>query len=146
MVCSYSICFYIVTSLMPGPSATCYRCFSNRLMSHHCVLSLKVIAIMTDSMADDFSQSLTPPVSPFAADSLYELTPAQPPYFCCSETKEDPAGALSAESYTARGSLKRYSHDLSVKPNHKNIYSPLEVNSFHRAFFCAKRNGPNENC
>ncbi|XP_042281005.1 protein MMS22-like isoform X1 [Thunnus maccoyii] len=75
-----------------------------------------VIAIMTDSMADDFSQSLTPPVSPFAADSLYELTPAQPPYFCCSETKEDPAGALSAESYTARGSLKRLLLRLDPAP------------------------------
>lgn len=73
-------------------------------------VSLKVIVIITDSMADDFSQSLTPPVSPFASDSLCELIPAQPPYFCCSETKDDPAGALSTESYTARGSLKRYSH------------------------------------
>lgn len=60
------------------------------------------------SMADDFSQSLTPPVSPFAADGLCELIAARPPCFCCSETKEDPARALSTEGYAARGSLKRY--------------------------------------
>uniref|UniRef100_A0A8D0DE06 Protein MMS22-like n=1 Tax=Sander lucioperca TaxID=283035 RepID=A0A8D0DE06_SANLU len=67
-------------------------------------------------MADDFSQSLTPPVSPFAADSLCELTPARPPCFCCSETKEDPTGALSAEGYTARGSLKRLLLRLDPAP------------------------------
>ncbi|XP_020490283.2 protein MMS22-like isoform X1 [Labrus bergylta] len=58
-------------------------------------------------MADDFSQSLTPPLSPFAEDSICELIPSQPPCFCCSDTKEDPTGALSTEGYTARGSLKR---------------------------------------
>ncbi|XP_060907203.1 protein MMS22-like [Labrus mixtus] len=58
-------------------------------------------------MADDFSQSLTPPLSPFAEDSICELIPSQPPCFCCSDTKEDPTGALSTEGYTARGTLKR---------------------------------------
>ncbi|XP_071758557.2 protein MMS22-like [Centroberyx gerrardi] len=59
-------------------------------------------------MAEDFSQSLTPPVSPFTADSLCELTPARPPCFCCSsEAGEDPTRPLSAEGYTGRGSLKR---------------------------------------
>uniref|UniRef100_UPI0037E8E846 protein MMS22-like n=1 Tax=Semicossyphus pulcher TaxID=241346 RepID=UPI0037E8E846 len=67
-------------------------------------------------MADDFSQSLTPPVSPFAADSLCELTPAPPPCFCCSETKEDPTGALSTEGYSARGSLKRLLLRLDPAP------------------------------
>ncbi|XP_018538170.1 protein MMS22-like [Lates calcarifer] len=67
-------------------------------------------------MADDFSQSLTPPVSPFAADSLCELSPAQPPCFCCSETKDDPTGALSAEGYTTRGSLKRLLLHLDPAP------------------------------
>ncbi|KAM7420238.1 hypothetical protein PAMA_014778 [Pampus argenteus] len=71
---------------------------------------------MTDSMADDFSQSLTPPVSPFTADSLCELAPARPPYFCCSETKEEPAGALSTEGYTARSSLKRLLLRLDPAP------------------------------
>ncbi|XP_061632514.1 protein MMS22-like isoform X1 [Phyllopteryx taeniolatus] len=54
---------------------------------------------------DDFNQSLTPPVSP--PDGLCELSPARPPWFCCSEAKEDPTGALSNEGYTARGSVKR---------------------------------------
>lgn len=57
-------------------------------------------------MADDFSQSLTPPVSPFAAGSLCELAPARPPCFCCSDT----TGALSQDGYITRGSLKRYSY------------------------------------
>ncbi|KAG7475126.1 hypothetical protein JOB18_024511 [Solea senegalensis] len=67
-------------------------------------------------MADDFSQSLTPPVSPFAADNLCELTPAQPPCFCCSETKDDPTGALSTEGYAAGGSLKRLLLHLDPAP------------------------------
>ncbi|KAF3691565.1 Protein MMS22-like Methyl methanesulfonate-sensitivity protein 22-like [Channa argus] len=67
-------------------------------------------------MADDFSQSLTPPVSPFAADSLYELTSAQPPCFCCSETRDDRTGALSTEGYIARGSLKRLLLRLDPAP------------------------------
>lgn len=61
-------------------------------------------------MADDFSQSLTPPVSPFGADSSCELIAARPPCFCCSETKNDPTGSLSTEGYVTRGFLKRYSH------------------------------------
>ncbi|XP_061805373.2 protein MMS22-like [Nerophis lumbriciformis] len=56
-------------------------------------------------MADDFSQSLTPPVSP--THSLCDPTSTKPPWFYCSEPKEDPTGALSSEGYTARGSLKR---------------------------------------
>ncbi|KAG7240643.1 hypothetical protein INR49_026698 [Caranx melampygus] len=79
-------------------------------------------------MADDFSQSLTPPVSPFAADSLCELTPAQPPCFCCSETKDEPTGALFTEGYAARGSLKRYLEPSSFPdacPSHP--YEELEA-------------------
>ncbi|XP_068616403.1 protein MMS22-like [Brachionichthys hirsutus] len=67
-------------------------------------------------MADDFSQSLTPPVSPFASDALCELIAARPPRFCCSETKEDPTGVLSAEGYAARGSLKRLLLRLDPAP------------------------------
>ncbi|KAM4633337.1 protein MMS22-like [Polymixia lowei] len=68
-------------------------------------------------MADDFSQSLTPPVSPFAAGSLCELTPARPPCFCCSsETREDTAWHLSAEGYMGRGSLKRLLLRLDPAP------------------------------
>ncbi|XP_054638084.1 protein MMS22-like [Dunckerocampus dactyliophorus] len=65
-------------------------------------------------MADDFSQSLTPPVSP--TNSLCELTSAKPPWFYCSEPKEDPTGALSSEGYTARGSLKRLLLSLDPAP------------------------------
>ncbi|KAL6108785.1 mms22l [Pungitius sinensis] len=67
-------------------------------------------------MEDDFSQSLTPPVSPFASDSLCELTPARPPCFCCSVTKEEPAAALSTDGYAARGSLKRLLLRLDPAP------------------------------
>ncbi|XP_056299717.1 protein MMS22-like [Pseudoliparis swirei] len=67
-------------------------------------------------MDDDFSQSLTPPVSPFAADSLCEMTPARPACFCCSVTKEEPTGALSTEGYAARGSLKRLLLRLDPAP------------------------------
>ncbi|KAF3840177.1 hypothetical protein F7725_018894 [Dissostichus mawsoni] len=67
-------------------------------------------------MADDFSQSLTPPVSPFAADSFCDMTPARPPCFCCSETKEDPIGALSPQGYAAGGSLKRLLLRLDPAP------------------------------
>ncbi|XP_028985753.1 protein MMS22-like isoform X2 [Betta splendens] len=67
-------------------------------------------------MADDFSQSLTPPVSPFATDSLCELTPARPPCFCCSETKDEPNGALSPDGYVTRGSLKRLLLHLDPAP------------------------------
>ncbi|KAM3873679.1 protein MMS22-like [Diretmus argenteus] len=68
-------------------------------------------------MAEDFSQSLTPPVSPFAADSLCELTPARPPFFCCSsETGEAPTQPLSTDGYTGRGSLKRLLLRLDPAP------------------------------
>lgn len=76
-------------------------------------------------MADDFSQSLTPPVSPFASDSLCELTPTQPPCFCCSETKDEPTGALTTEGYAARGSLKRYSHCQFTEVTHTQNILPL---------------------
>ncbi|XP_016893079.1 protein MMS22-like isoform X2 [Cynoglossus semilaevis] len=67
-------------------------------------------------MADNFSQSLTPPVSPFASDNPCELTSAHPPYFCCSETRDDSGGQLSPEGYTARGSLKRLLLHLDPAP------------------------------
>ncbi|RVE62244.1 hypothetical protein OJAV_G00155200 [Oryzias javanicus] len=67
-------------------------------------------------MSDDFSQSLTPPVSPFTADSLCDLTPARPPHFCCSEVKDEAAAALSSEGYAARGALKRMLLRLDPAP------------------------------
>lgn len=68
-------------------------------------------------MADDFSQSLTPPVSPFTTDSLCELPPTQPPCFCCSETKEDTARTLPADGYICRGALKRLLLRLDPAPS-----------------------------
>ncbi|KAM3613898.1 uncharacterized protein V6R79_006727 [Siganus canaliculatus] len=68
-------------------------------------------------MTDDFSQSLTPPVSPFAADNLCELIENRPPCFCCTEAKDDPTGSLSTEGYTARGSLKRLLLRLDPAPS-----------------------------
>ncbi|KAM8846831.1 protein MMS22-like isoform 1-T1 [Synchiropus picturatus] len=68
-------------------------------------------------MADDFSQSLTPPVSPFAADSLCDLTTARPPCFCCTDIKDGPNGALSLEGYTTRGTLKRLLLYLDPAPS-----------------------------
>ncbi|KAM9309746.1 protein MMS22-like [Pholidichthys leucotaenia] len=68
-------------------------------------------------MADDFSQSLTPPVSPFAGDSLCELAPTRPPCFCCSEVKDDPTSPLSTEGYVSRGSLKRLLLHLDPAPS-----------------------------
>uniref|UniRef100_A0AAX7U7K7 Protein MMS22-like n=1 Tax=Astatotilapia calliptera TaxID=8154 RepID=A0AAX7U7K7_ASTCA len=67
-------------------------------------------------MSDDFSQSLTPPVSPFAGDSLCDLAPVRPPCFCCSDVKDDPAGVLSTEGYVVRGSLKRLLLRLDPAP------------------------------
>lgn len=67
-------------------------------------------------MSDDFSQSLTPPVSPFAADSLCTVTTARPPCFNCSETKEDSTRTLPADGYIARGSLKRLLLRLDPAP------------------------------
>uniref|UniRef100_A0A672HQ04 Protein MMS22-like n=1 Tax=Salarias fasciatus TaxID=181472 RepID=A0A672HQ04_SALFA len=63
-------------------------------------------------MGDDF----TPPVSPLANDDLCELSPACPPCFCCSEVKDAAAGALSADGYVTRGSLKRLLLRLDPAP------------------------------
>uniref|UniRef100_A0A674MTN6 Protein MMS22-like n=1 Tax=Takifugu rubripes TaxID=31033 RepID=A0A674MTN6_TAKRU len=67
-------------------------------------------------MDDDFSQSLTPPVSPFAGGSLCELTSPRPLCFSCSETKDDPSRGFSTEGYIARGSLKRLLLQLDPAP------------------------------
>ncbi|XP_047216996.1 protein MMS22-like [Girardinichthys multiradiatus] len=67
-------------------------------------------------MAEEFSESLTPPVSPFAADSQCDLAAAQPPCFCCFEAKDDHTEALSSEGYLGRGSLKRLLLRLDPAP------------------------------
>lgn len=91
-------------------------------------------------MADDFSQSLTPPVSPFGADSSCELIAARPPCFCCSETKNDPTGSLSTEGYVTRGFLKRYSHQqfhvlTKVQPATRRFtFFPSQVKGRNRSW------------
>lgn len=60
-------------------------------------------------MEDDFSQSLTPPVSPFMDEELDESSMAWPPCFsCASEKGREEAQALSLDGYISRGVLKRY--------------------------------------
>ncbi|XP_015236300.1 PREDICTED: protein MMS22-like [Cyprinodon variegatus] len=67
-------------------------------------------------MAEDFSESLTPPVSPFAADGQCGLAAARPPCFCCFEAKDDHTGALSPEGHLGRGSLRRLLLRLDPAP------------------------------
>ncbi|KAK7886485.1 hypothetical protein WMY93_026106 [Mugilogobius chulae] len=67
-------------------------------------------------MADDFSQSLTPPVSPSAAVIVCDLPPSEPPCFCCSDTKDDIARTLTADGYISRGVLKRLLLRLDPAP------------------------------
>ncbi|KAJ8288321.1 hypothetical protein COCON_G00009800 [Conger conger] len=68
-------------------------------------------------MEDDFSQSLTPPVSPFEADSQCDFSPARPPWFSCAfEQGRDESRTVSSEGYIARGSLKRLLLRLDPAP------------------------------
>ncbi|XP_010863868.1 protein MMS22-like [Esox lucius] len=68
-------------------------------------------------MEEDFSQSLTPPVSPFTGDSQCELTPSQPPCFnCTSESGREDTRPLSSDGYIGRGSLKRLLLRLDPAP------------------------------
>lgn len=69
-------------------------------------------ARLVTEMEDDFSQSLTPPVSPFAGDSHCASIPDQPPCFSCAsalDVNRDETKTLSSEGYVSRGALKRYS-------------------------------------
>ncbi|KAL2084835.1 hypothetical protein ACEWY4_020353 [Coilia grayii] len=68
-------------------------------------------------MEDDVSQSLTPPVSPFAGDSHSASTPDQPPCFSCAlEPGRGETNALSSEGYVGRGALKRVLLKLDPAP------------------------------
>lgn len=68
-------------------------------------------------MEEDISQSLTPPVSPFAGESQCELTPALPPCFSCAfDPGRDDTRSLSSDSYIGRGSLKRLLLRLAPAP------------------------------
>ncbi|KAK0146986.1 Protein MMS22-like [Merluccius polli] len=69
----------------------------------------------------DFSQSLTPPVSPSGSDGLGELTRSRPPCFCCSPGPgpglgPGPGQALSPDGYMGRGTIKRLLLRLDPAP------------------------------
>ncbi|XP_017351933.2 protein MMS22-like isoform X2 [Ictalurus punctatus] len=70
-------------------------------------------------MDDEFSQSLTPPVSPFM-DSVEELgdsSLSRPPCFSCAfEKGREETRALSSDSYISRGVLKRSILKLDPAP------------------------------
>lgn len=60
-------------------------------------------------MEGEFSQSLTPPVSPSALDHYGESAPSRPPCFTCAyEPGREESGRLSSNGYISRGALKRY--------------------------------------
>ncbi|XP_026998662.2 protein MMS22-like [Tachysurus fulvidraco] len=68
-------------------------------------------------MEDDFSQSLTPPVSPFMAEELGDSSLAQPPCFSCAfEKGREEAQTLSSDGYVSRGVLKRLLLKLDPAP------------------------------
>ncbi|XP_036395737.1 protein MMS22-like [Megalops cyprinoides] len=68
-------------------------------------------------MEDDFSQSLTPPVSPFEAECQYDPSPARPPCFSCVfEPGRDESKTFSSDGYIVRGALKRLMLRLDPAP------------------------------
>ncbi|XP_076135532.1 protein MMS22-like [Alosa pseudoharengus] len=74
---------------------------------------------LVTEMEDDFSESLTPPVSPFAGESLYASVHDQPPCFSCASTLDlsrDETKTLSSEGYVSRGALKRLLLKLDPAP------------------------------
>ncbi|KAL0984652.1 hypothetical protein UPYG_G00144740 [Umbra pygmaea] len=68
-------------------------------------------------MEEDFSQSLTPPISQFSGENHCELIPFQPPCFsCASDTVRSDTRPLSSDGYIGRGSLKRMLLRLDPAP------------------------------
>ncbi|XP_030225973.1 protein MMS22-like [Gadus morhua] len=67
-------------------------------------------------MTEDFSQSLTPPVSPSASDGLCELSRSRPPCFCCASARDGPGQSLSLEGYMMNGIMKRLLLRLDPAP------------------------------
>ncbi|KAF7692774.1 protein MMS22-like [Silurus meridionalis] len=68
-------------------------------------------------MEDDFSQSLTPPVSPFMDGELSDSSLARPPCFSCAfEKGREEAQTLSSDGYVSRGILKRLLLKLDPAP------------------------------
>uniref|UniRef100_A0A8C1L902 Protein MMS22-like n=1 Tax=Cyprinus carpio TaxID=7962 RepID=A0A8C1L902_CYPCA len=68
-------------------------------------------------MEGEFSQSLTPPVSPSALDHYGESAPSQPACFTCAhEPGREETGRLSSNGYISRGALKRLLLKLDPAP------------------------------
>uniref|UniRef100_A0A673KNM9 Protein MMS22-like n=1 Tax=Sinocyclocheilus rhinocerous TaxID=307959 RepID=A0A673KNM9_9TELE len=68
-------------------------------------------------MEGEFSQSLTPPVSPSALDHYGESAPSRPPCFTCAyEPGREETGRLSSNGYISRGALKRLLLKLDPAP------------------------------
>ncbi|XP_060761858.1 protein MMS22-like isoform X2 [Neoarius graeffei] len=67
-------------------------------------------------MEDDFSQSLTPPVSPFMDEELGDSSLARPPCFSCAFEKGREVQTLSSDGYVSRGILKRLLLKLDPAP------------------------------
>uniref|UniRef100_A0AAY4ALZ9 Protein MMS22-like n=1 Tax=Denticeps clupeoides TaxID=299321 RepID=A0AAY4ALZ9_9TELE len=68
-------------------------------------------------MEDDFGQSLTPPVSPFAGESHCDPASARQPCFSCAwEPGRDESGKLAFDGYISRGELKRLLLKLDPAP------------------------------
>ncbi|KAG7252951.1 hypothetical protein CRUP_022079, partial [Coryphaenoides rupestris] len=91
------------------------------------VSSVNLLCSRGDTMTEDFSQSLTPPVSPSASDSVCELlSRSRPPRFCCASSSScsssrDGGSAVqstpvSAEGYLGKGSVKRLLLRLDPAP------------------------------
>ncbi|KAK3513133.1 hypothetical protein QTP70_003775 [Hemibagrus guttatus] len=74
-----------------------------------CSVESCVLSALPSNMEDDFSQSLTPPVSPFMDEELGDSSLARPPCFSCAfEKGKEDAQTLSSDGYVSRGVLKRY--------------------------------------
>ncbi|XP_066508623.1 protein MMS22-like [Hoplias malabaricus] len=67
-------------------------------------------------MEDDFSQSLTPPVSPFLSEDACEPAAPQPCFTCVYEPGRDNAHTLPSDGYISRGVLKRLLLKLDPSP------------------------------
>ncbi|TRY84629.1 hypothetical protein DNTS_001352, partial [Danionella cerebrum] len=68
-------------------------------------------------MESEFSQSLTPPVSPSALNHYGESAPSQPPCFTCVyDARRDETEHLSPNGYVSRGALKRLLLKLDPAP------------------------------
>lgn len=71
----------------------------------------------TVDMEGEFSQSLTPPVTPSALDHYCDSAPSLPSYFtCANEPGREEAGRFSSHGFISRGALKRLLLKLDPAP------------------------------